>query len=122
VLQDDLGFAPSQMLLVFRSETIPADSPPVPRPGPLDVVGGASLPNVTDVLLPDDNPGAISPDTDTAYVLVGLDLPPEEAQRLVRRSRRRSAIPASWRCWSRALPRSTATSRRSASVTSGGPS
>jgi RND superfamily putative drug exporter len=83
VLQDDLGFAPSQMLLVFRSETIPADSPRFLDQVRSTVVGVRSLPNVTDVLLPDDNPGAISPDNDTAYALVGLDLPPEEAQRLV---------------------------------------
>ncbi len=83
VLQDELGFAPSQMLVVFRSATIPADSPAFLAQVGSTLAGVRALPNVTDVLLPGDNPSFISPDDDTAYALVGLDLPPEEAQRLV---------------------------------------
>ncbi|MBA3415642.1 MAG: MMPL family transporter, partial [Chloroflexia bacterium] len=83
VLQDDLGFAPSQMLLVFRSATVPADSPEFLGRVQTTVAGVAALPNVTDVLLPSDNSSFIAPGNDTAYALVGLDLPPEEAQRLV---------------------------------------
>ncbi|HYO29192.1 MAG TPA: MMPL family transporter [Thermomicrobiales bacterium] len=83
VLQEDLGFAPSQMLVIFRSAEIPADSPAFLGQVRATLAGVASLPNVTEVVLPGDNPSAVSPDNDTAYALVGLDLPPEEAQRLV---------------------------------------
>jgi len=83
VLQEELGFSPSQMLIVFRSETIPADSPEFQEQVRRTLAGVTALPNVTDVLLPSDDPSFISPDNDTAYALVGLDLPPEEAQRLV---------------------------------------
>lgn len=83
VLQDELGFPPSQMLVVFRS-----DGTPIDFPANLDRIDATVRPvtrleNVTDVILPTRDRNLISDDRTTAYVLVGLDLPPEEAQRLV---------------------------------------
>jgi RND superfamily putative drug exporter len=83
VLQDELGFAPSSMLVLFRSDAIPADSPEFQAQVEAAIRPVERLPNVTDILLPATDPNLISNDKSTAYALVGLDLPPEEAQRLV---------------------------------------
>jgi putative drug exporter of the RND superfamily len=85
VLQDELGFAPSSMLVIFRSDTLAADSPEFLGRVERAIRPVERLPNVTDLLLPTADPGLISADRTTAYALVGLDLPPEEAQRLVPR-------------------------------------
>src|SRR5262249_39062709 len=45
------------------------------------LAGVAQLPNVTHVVLPGDDPNLIARDGHTAYALVGLNLPPEVAQR-----------------------------------------
>lgn len=82
VLMDDLGFAPSTMLVIFRSETLAADSPEFLARTEAALQRVRNLPFVSDVLLPAQDSSLISPDQDTAYALVGLDLPPEEAQRL----------------------------------------
>ncbi len=83
VLQDELGFPPSQMLVVFRSDGAPIDFPAPLRLIEATVRPVTRLPNVTDVILPTLDRNLVSDDRTTAYVLVGLDLPPEEAQRLV---------------------------------------
>lgn len=83
LLQRELGFAPSSLLLLFRSETIPADSEEFQRQMDAVLAPVRHLPNVTGALLPRDDPHLISADNDTAYAIVGLDLPPEEAQRLM---------------------------------------
>jgi putative drug exporter of the RND superfamily len=83
VLQRDLGFAPSSMLVIFRSDSLAADSPEFLAQAEESLVRVRRLPFVNGVLLPSDDRSLISQDADTAYALVGLDLPPEEAQRLV---------------------------------------
>lgn len=83
VLEDELGFAPSTMVVIFRDDRLRATDPAFLDQVRAALAGVTRLPNVTDVILPTDDPNLISPDADTAYALVGLDLPPEEAQRLV---------------------------------------
>jgi len=83
VLERELGFAPSTMVVIFRSERPAASEPAFAEQVEATLAGVPALPFVTDVILPSDDPNLVSDDGDTAYALVGLDLPPEEAQRLV---------------------------------------
>ncbi len=83
VLERELGFAPSTMVVIFRSDRIPAADPAFQEQVEAALAGVRRLPNVTDLVLPRDDCNLISADGDTAYALVGLDLPPEEAQRVV---------------------------------------
>ncbi len=83
VLERELGFAPSTMVVIFRSDRFPATDPAFEAQAEAAVARVRRLPNVTDVVLPSDDPNLISPDGDTAYALIGFDLPPEEAQRIV---------------------------------------
>ena len=83
VLERDLGFAPSTMVVIFRSDRFVATDPAFVARVRAALVGVPALPFVTDVILPSDDPSLISPDGDTAYALIGLNLPPEQAQRFV---------------------------------------
>jgi RND superfamily putative drug exporter len=82
VLERELGFAPSTLLAVYQSETLPATDPRFQQAVARSLANVRALPGVTDVLLPSTDPAMISRDGTTAYAIVGLDLPPEEAQRL----------------------------------------
>lgn len=81
VLQRDLGFSPSTLAVIFHSDTLVATDPRFAAEVRDALAGVAKLPNVTHVVLPTDSPGLIAGDGHTAYALVGLNLPPEEAQR-----------------------------------------
>ncbi len=81
VLQRDLGFSPSTVVVIFRSDTLVATEPKFQAEVRAALANIPNLPNVTDVVLPSDDPGLVSRDGRTAYALVGLNLPPEEAQR-----------------------------------------
>lgn len=83
VLQQELGFAPSSLLVIYQSQTLAADDPAFQEAIGRSLAAVQRLPDVTDVVLPSLDPNLISPDGDTAYAIVGLRLPPEEAQRLV---------------------------------------
>lgn len=82
VLERELGFAPSTLLVVYQSESLPATDPRFQQAVARSLANVRALPGVTDVLLPSTDPAMISRDGTTAYAIVGLDLPPEEAQRL----------------------------------------
>ena len=82
-LEHELGFAPSTMLVVFRSDRYPADSPEFRRLVETAMARVDGAPGVTGVVLPSADPALVSADRTTAYAIVGLDLPPEEAQRSV---------------------------------------
>ena len=82
-LERELGFAPSSMVVILQSDRYAAADPEFVAQTEGALARVRRLPNVTDLLLPSDDPNLISPDGDTAYVVVGLDLPPEEAQRIV---------------------------------------
>jgi RND superfamily putative drug exporter len=83
VLQRELGFAPSTLLVIYQSDTLAARDPAFQRAVERSLAQVRTLPGVTDVILPAADPNLISPDGDTAYAIVGLSQAPEEAQRLV---------------------------------------
>ena len=83
VLQRELGFAPSTLLVIYQSDTLAADDPEFHAVIGRSLVGVRALPSVTDVILPSADPHLISDDRDTAYAIVGLSQGPEEAQRVV---------------------------------------
>ncbi len=83
VLQRELGFAPSTLLVIYQSDTLAARDPAFQRAVERSLARVRTLPGVTEVILPAADPNLISPDGDTAYAIVGLSQAPEEAQRLV---------------------------------------
>lgn len=83
VLEGKLGFAPSPMLVIYQSDTLAAGSPEFQAAVARSLESLRAWPEVTDILLPAQDPHLISADGDTAYAVVGLASPPEEAQRLV---------------------------------------
>ena len=83
VLERNLGFAPSTMVVIFRSDRYDASDPTFMGEVRASLARVRHLPHVRDVVLPSDDPNLISPGGETAYALVGLDLAPEEAQRIV---------------------------------------
>jgi RND superfamily putative drug exporter len=85
VLEQKVGLAPSQMVVLYQSSTLPADSRAFLRQVEDSLQDVSELPFVTNLLLPSDDEHLISADRRVAYALVGLSLPPEEAQREVQR-------------------------------------
>ena len=83
VLQRELGFAPSTLLIIYQSDTLTAHDPAFQAAVERSLARARTLPSVTDVILPSADPNLISEDGDTAYAIVGLSQGPEEAQRLV---------------------------------------
>jgi RND superfamily putative drug exporter len=83
LIEENLAFSPSTMIVVFRSTSLTADAPAFHRQVDETLVGVRTLPNVVDVVLPSEDASLVSADRDTAYALVGLDLPPDVAQRVV---------------------------------------
>ena len=83
VLQRELGFAPSTLLVVYQSDGLPADDPAFQAAIDRSLARVRTLPSVTGIILPRTDPSLISDDGDTAYAVVGLSAGPEEAQRLV---------------------------------------
>ena len=83
VLQRELGFSPSTLLVIYQSDTLRADAPAFQAAVERSLREVQSLPGVTEVILPAADPNLISADADTAYAIVGLAEGPEEAQRFV---------------------------------------
>lgn len=83
VLQRELGFAPSTLLVIYQSERWSAADPAFHGAVERSLSRVRAVPGVTDVILPAADPGLISEDGDTAYAIIGLSQGPEEAQRLV---------------------------------------
>jgi RND superfamily putative drug exporter len=83
VLQRELGFAPSTLLVIYQSDTLAARDPAFQAAVERSLAPVRALPGVTDMILPATDPSLISPDGDIAYAIVGLSQGPEEAQRLV---------------------------------------
>src|ERR671919_2288409 len=83
VLQRELGFAPSTMLVVYQSDSLRADDPAFAAAIDRSLAGVRALPSVTGIILPSADPRLISNDSHTAYAIAGLSAGPEEAQRLV---------------------------------------
>src|SRR5215217_7889373 len=83
VLQRELGFAPSTLLVVYQSDNLPADDPAFQAAIDRSLARVRELPSVTGIILPSADPSLISDEGDTAYAIAGLSAEPEEAQRLV---------------------------------------
>jgi putative drug exporter of the RND superfamily len=83
VLERELGFAPSTLLVVYQSDDLRADDPAFQAAIDRSLVGVRTLPSVTGIILPRSDPSLISDDGDTAYAIAGLSAAPEDAQRLV---------------------------------------
>jgi putative drug exporter of the RND superfamily len=82
-VERELSGSASQLVVIFKSTDQPIGSPEEQQR-----IGAAVEPfrhhsHVIDVLLPSENAAQISKDGQTAYALVSLDLPAEEAQRLI---------------------------------------
>ncbi len=80
-LEEKLDYSPSTLIVVYESDTLDADDPRF-----LDQVTASlehvdELSFVEDIILPTVDASLISGSGDIAYAIVGLDLPPEEAQR-----------------------------------------
>ena len=83
VLERELGFAPSTLLVVYQSDVLRADDPAFQAAIDRSLAGVRALPGVTGIILPTADPSLISADRHTAYAIAGLSAEPEEAQRLV---------------------------------------
>ena len=82
VLRDDLHLDPSNMLVIFRSTGALTTSDPAFFDEVRKSLSAiAAVPHVTDIVLPTEDASLIAKNERTAYAIVGLDLPPEEAQR-----------------------------------------
>lgn len=83
LLQRELGFSPSTMLVIYESDAYSASDPAFKRAVANSLEPVRQLPFVTDVVLPNAGAGMIAANNRTAYAMVGLKLPAEEAQRVV---------------------------------------
>ncbi|HET7056039.1 MAG TPA: hypothetical protein VFI12_06225, partial [Thermomicrobiales bacterium] len=72
VLQHELGFAPSTLLVIYQSETMRATDPAFQNAVGRSLAGVRTLPNVTGIILPSVDASLISRDGDTAYAIVGV--------------------------------------------------
>lgn len=80
VLTEDLGFSPSQLAIIFISEELDANDPEFQRQLEAAMANVEALPYVDDVILPSLDPTLIAESGKLAYAIVGIGLPPEEAQ------------------------------------------
>jgi RND superfamily putative drug exporter len=83
VLQRELGFAPSTLLVIYRSDELRAEDRAFQAAIDRSLTGVRTLPGVTEIILPASDPSLISADGDTSYAIVGLSADPEDAQRLI---------------------------------------
>src|SRR4051812_23202209 len=83
VLERDLHASPSTMVVIFQSPSLDAHDVGFEQQVRVALSRIPEIPHVVDIVYPDEYAGLIAPDGHTAYALVGMDLPPEEAQRSV---------------------------------------
>ncbi len=81
VLEQELGFSPSSLVVIYQSETLRATDPAFLEQVEESLRDVESAPGVTSVILPSAQSQLIAADESTAYAIVGVDLPPEVAQR-----------------------------------------
>jgi RND superfamily putative drug exporter len=81
LLEQELAFSPSQIVVIYTSSRLHAGDPAFLDQIEASLQPMRHFPGVTNVVLPSDDANLISTNGSTAYALVGLDLPPEEAQR-----------------------------------------
>ena len=83
ILERELGASPSSLVLIYTSETLSATSQEFQAQVTGSIESLRRLGFVEDVILPSMDDSLISPNGDLAYAIVGLNLPPEDAQRYV---------------------------------------
>lgn len=83
VLQRELGYPPSSMLVIYQSPALAASDPAFQQAVAASLARVPELPFVTQVQPPLASAGMVAADGHTAYALIGLNLPNEAAQRLV---------------------------------------
>lgn len=81
VVQERLGYSPSNLIVVYESDALLATDPAFLEQVEASLAEIARLPFVQDVITPSLDASLISSSGEIAYAIVGLDLPPEEAQR-----------------------------------------
>ncbi len=81
LLEKNLGFSPSSMVIVYQSETLRANDPVFLNEVGQSLAGVRGLPFVENEVLPSANAHLIAKSGEAAYAIVGLTLPPEQAQR-----------------------------------------
>ncbi len=83
VLEDELNFPAATLVVLFRAGDSRIDDAESLARIDAAIRPAGELPHVADVVLPSRDSRLISADGDTAYAVIGLDLAPEEAQRIV---------------------------------------
>src|ERR671916_1292901 len=71
VLERELGFAPSTLLVVYQSDRLTAADPAFQAAIDRSLARVRTLPGVTEIILPRSDPSLISDDGDTAYAIGG---------------------------------------------------
>lgn len=77
------GYSPSSLIVIFQSNHLTASDPAFIQQASTAITEMVKQPQVTSVLPFTANPAQVSRDGHTAYIVVQLSLPPEQAQRLV---------------------------------------
>ena len=83
VLESELGLSPSTIVVIFESDSLEATDPAFIAQTNEALADIPKVEYVTDVVRPEEDASLISPTGEVAYALVGMSLPPEEAQRTV---------------------------------------
>ena len=83
LLERELGYSPSSFVIIYRSDRLQASQGEFLEQVERSVEGVRDLHFVQDIVLPTLDETLIAPSGEVAYAIVGLDLPPEEAQRYV---------------------------------------
>jgi RND superfamily putative drug exporter len=81
IMQEQLGYSPSNLIVVYESDRLSANDPEFLRQVDASLEDIDSLPFVDLTVSPSLDPSLISESGNIAYVIVGLNLPPEQAQR-----------------------------------------
>lgn len=83
LVEQNLGGGASQLVVIFTSDSVDMSGQDAQMAMETAISGFVGAPHVRDIVLPDDNAAQISDDGKTAYALISLDLPAEEAQRFM---------------------------------------
>jgi len=83
LLERELDYSPSSLVLVYSSDSLDASTGEFQDQVAASIDKMRRLPYVEDVILPSLDESLIAPSGEVAYAIIGLSLPPEEAQRYV---------------------------------------
>ncbi len=83
LVEQNLGSGSSQLVVIFAASALDLSSEAANAAMAAAVAGFDGAPNVLDIVLPGENSAFVSADRSTAYALISLDIPAEEAQRFM---------------------------------------